>query len=235
MNEAQQLEVDYHRRQIVDHLTSWVENNTGVATDLTAADSESLVRALNKVNGVLFDMERKTGREPVGMKAQRLLYAAELMMQRATEYARRGETSQEAEWVRATSTMLETAGRCFADVAKECTECERSHLSAGIFCLSCRRPFQENMPAEAEWFIVYEDETGDGSGVWNLRNGIGHETLIFAYNEELTDAGEPEAKLWAADVLKADYALAVSGWSPAWEGEPQYLTPDYWIAATQTN
>lgn len=122
-----------------------------------------------------------------------------------------------------------------AGLVRECTECEALHRSAGSFCATCRRPFLLNMPAEARWFIAYENE--GGPGVWLLRNGVGHDTLIFAHNNELREQDVQEAKEWAAGVLKADYNTSVFDWSKSWEGpgtpDPDY--PDYWIAATNTD
>ncbi|MFJ4739012.1 hypothetical protein [Streptomyces sp. NPDC088775] len=232
MSEAEQAEG--YRKAILVHLTSWVQNNTGVVTDPEATDSASVEQALNEVNGVVYEIEGETHRKSLGLEAEQLLVAAELVMRRAAHYASRGDSRAETQCLQAALTMVEEAGWYFADIAKECTECEKSHLSAGILCLACRKPFLLNMPAEARWFIEC-GEDGDENGVWTLRNGVGHNTLIFAYNTELGWSGEPEAKLWAADVLKADYAISVSGWSPAWDGEPETLTPDYWIAATQND
>lgn len=222
------------RRAIVGHLTSWVQNNTGVVTDPNALDSESLEHALNEVNGVVYEIESETYRKPLGLEAEQLLVAAELVMRRAVHYAGRGEWPSERECVQAARTMLDAAGSYFAEEAKECTECERSHHSAGILCPSCRKPFLENMPAECRWFIVCGEE-GDERDVWYLRNGVGSDTLIFAYNTELGWEGESEAKRWAAGVMKADYGISVTGWEPAWEGEPTTLEPDYWIAATNSD
>lgn len=218
-----------YRRAIVAHLTSWVQNNTGVVTDPNTLDSESLEHALNEVNGVVFEIEGETYRKPLGLEAEQLLVAAELVMRRAVHYASRGEWPSERGCVQTAKTMLDEAGWYFADEAKECTECERSHHSAGILCPSCRKPFQENMPAGCRWFITYEDD------VWHLRNGEGHNTLIFAYNAEIDSAGDMEAKRWAAGVLRADYGLTVADWSPSWEGQTATLTPDCWIAATNTD
>lgn len=224
-------EADHCRRQIMLHLTSWVWNNTDVVTDPKLTDSASLEHALNEVNGVVFEIEGETFRKPLGLEAEQLLVAAELVMRRAAHYAGRGETHAETQCLRAALTMVEEAGWYFADIAEECRECEKSHLSAGIFCLQCRKPFRENMPAEAQWFIVYDDE--GGPGVWVLRNGVGHDTLIFAYNTELGADDSVAAQKWAADVMKSDYALDVEGWSPEWDGEQEHLTPDYWIAVTR--
>lgn len=217
------------RRAIAAHLTSWVQNNTGVVTDPHALDSESLEHSLNEVNGVVFEIEGETYRKPLGLEAEQLLVAAELVLRRAVHYAGRGEWPSERECVQAARTMLDAAGHFFADEAKECADCERSHHSAGILCPSCRKPFQENMPAECRWFITFEDEA------WHLRNGEGHNTLIFAYNAEIDCHGDVEAKRWAAGVLKADYNLTVFDWSPSWEEEQNTLTPDYWIAATNSD
>ena len=222
-------EADGYRQQIMLHLTTWVQNNTEVVTDPEATDSASLEHALNEVNGVVFEIEGETYRKPLGLEAEQLLVAAELVMRRAVHYAGRGEWHLESQCVQTVATMLDEAGWYFAEEAKECSECERSHHSAGILCPSCRKPFQENMPAECRWFITYEDDA------WHLRNGEGHNTLIFAYNAEIDWAGDMEAKRWAAGVMKADYNLTVFDWSASWEGEPKTLTPDYWIAATQTD
>ncbi|WP_369042168.1 hypothetical protein [Streptomyces sp. Midd1] len=215
-----------YRRAILAHLTSWVQNNTGVMTDPEATDSASLKSALEEVNGVVCEIEAEAERKPLGLEAAQLLVASELMLGRAAHHAGRGDLPAESQCLQAVAAMLDEGGSYFAEMAKECTECERAHASAGLFCLRCREPFIRNMPAEAQWFILYEDEA------WHLRNGVGSQTLVFAYNTELGEMGEPEAKLWAADVMRVDYALSVSGWSPAWDGEPQYLTPDYWVATT---
>lgn len=216
------------RKAILAHLTSWVQNNTGVVTDPEATDSASVEQALNEVNGVVFEIEVETHRKPLGLEAEQLLVASELVMRRAAHYGVRGDQHAEAQCLQAAMTMLDEAGWYFADEAKECTECERSHRSAGILCLSCREPFRVNMPAEARWFITRED------GVWHLRNGVGSETLIFAYNEELGAGDVQGAQQWAAGVLKADYDLPVHGWSP-FRNDPQVAGPDCWIAATRTD
>ncbi|MFH9731942.1 hypothetical protein [Streptomyces sp. NPDC017260] len=225
--------IEGHRRGIMAHLTSWVQNNTGVVTDPEALDSASLEQALGEVNRAVYDTEGETYRKPLGAQAQQVLAVAELVMQRAVHYVGRGDQYAEGQCVQAVHVLLDEAGSYFAELAKECTECEQSHYSAGILCPSCRKPFQENMPAECRWFIVCGEE-GDERDVWYLRNGIGSETLIFAYNADLGWEGEPEAELWAAGVMKADYGISVTGWEPAWEGEPTNLSPDYWIAETQT-
>ena len=116
-----------------------------------------------------------------------------------------------------------------ADLAKECTECGNLHRSAGNFCASCRVPFQRHLPADARWFILFED------GVWHLRNGVGADTLIFAHHMELGREDVQAAQEWAAGVMNTDYNTPVFDWSEKWEDSRPPEAPDYWIAATRTD
>ncbi|MFD8396368.1 hypothetical protein ACFV2N_46155 [Streptomyces sp. NPDC059680] len=82
-----EAEGEGYRRVLLTHLTSWVQEATQVVTDPDRRDSASLEDALNEVNGVVFDIEMETERKPLGLEAEQLLVAAELMMRRAKGYA----------------------------------------------------------------------------------------------------------------------------------------------------
>ncbi|KFG71140.1 hypothetical protein [Streptomyces mutabilis] len=83
-----------YRRVLLTHLTSWVQDATEVVTDPDRCDSASLEDALNEVNGVVFEIEMETERKPLGLEAEQLLVAAELMMRRARGYAGRDAKAQ---------------------------------------------------------------------------------------------------------------------------------------------
>lgn len=85
-----ETEGEAYRRVLLTHLTSWGQEATNVVTDQDRCDSASLEEALNKVNGVAFEIEMETERKPLGLEAEQLLVAAELMMRRAKGYAGRG-------------------------------------------------------------------------------------------------------------------------------------------------
>lgn len=82
------------RRVLLTHLTSWVQDATEVVTDPGRCDSASLEAALNEVNGVVYDIELEEDRKPLGLEAEQLLVAAELMMRRAARYAGRDAKAQ---------------------------------------------------------------------------------------------------------------------------------------------
>ncbi|MFE0775389.1 hypothetical protein [Streptomyces sp. NPDC058861] len=94
---------------LLTHLTSWVQDATGVVTDPDRCDSASLEEALNEVNGVVCDLGRKTGRDPLGLEAEQLFVAAELMMHRAREYAGRDAKAQ----MRCSRAAAELAGEAY--------------------------------------------------------------------------------------------------------------------------
>ncbi|RSS78405.1 hypothetical protein EF919_41815 [Streptomyces sp. WAC02707] len=79
---------------LLTHLTSWVQDATEVVTDPDRCDSASLEEALNEVNGVVFEIEMETERKPLGLEAEQLLVAAEVMMRRAMGYAGRDAKAQ---------------------------------------------------------------------------------------------------------------------------------------------
>ncbi|MFH8260494.1 hypothetical protein [Streptomyces roseolus] len=79
---------------LLTHLTSWVQDATEVVTDPGRCDSASLEEALNEVNGVVLEIERETERNPLGLEAEQLLKAAELMMRQAKGYASRDAKAQ---------------------------------------------------------------------------------------------------------------------------------------------
>lgn len=107
-----------YRRAILTHLTSWVQDHTDVVTDPDAADSASIENALNEVNGVVFEIEGKTYRKPLGLAAQQLLVAAELVMQSAAAYAG-SDPKAEMRCSRAALTLLDEAFRFFNELAEE--------------------------------------------------------------------------------------------------------------------
>ncbi|MFD3681614.1 hypothetical protein [Streptomyces sp. NPDC058613] len=79
---------------LLTHLTSWVQDATEVVTDPGRCDSASLEDALNEVNGVVYDIKLEEDRTPLGLEAEQLLVAAELMMRRAAGYAGRDVKAQ---------------------------------------------------------------------------------------------------------------------------------------------
>jgi hypothetical protein len=89
-----EAEGEGYRRVLLTHLTSWVQEATEVVTDPDRCDSASLEDALNHVNNVVYDIEMEAERKPLGLEAEQLFVAAELMMRRAKGYAGRDAKAQ---------------------------------------------------------------------------------------------------------------------------------------------
>jgi hypothetical protein len=89
-----EAEGEGYRRVLLTHLTSWVQDATEVVPDPGRCDSASLEEVLDHINAVVYDIELEENRKPLGLEAEQLLVAAELMMRRAAGYAGRDAKAQ---------------------------------------------------------------------------------------------------------------------------------------------
>jgi hypothetical protein len=113
-----EAEGEGYRRVLLTHLTSWVQDATEAVTDPDRYDSASLEAALNEVNGVVYDIELEEDRKPLGLEAEQLLVAAELMMRRAAGYAGRDPKAQ-MRCSRAAAELLNEAYEFYKDRDEE--------------------------------------------------------------------------------------------------------------------